>query len=622
MLTKTLKFLGAVSFLGAAMAFVSCSPSGPRTVDYPIINFANTSTLDITRVELNDSNTVLHVNAYYRPGYWIRIAEDTHLVADGKQYAMTGTDGIEPGTEFWMPESGEANFKLIFEPLPYSTKRFDFIEGNDPRAFTIWDIDITGKQAAKYPEGLPEELKKDPVDGQVPEPIFEMGNTTINIHMLPYRPEFGSRLNIYVNSMYATQDEHIVKIDDKGNGSISFDQYGSAHAAIVNPEQGYLLGSMTLYPGETLDCYIDMRTSGYFAMSHRPDSLKSSINLAINTGYYSNFDRMTSGIKDYYGLNLHTGEFADYHMSGDEYMAMVKSRYETNSQSIAESDAPQMIKEYHMLRLQNDVLDAISAYRYLLGHNYRNVKGDWRSPINEDSIPARLTDKDFAQVTTWFDTSNPRLLMLDVAIGSFNWNEHGAKGDLSKSILKFSEMAAIARNRELTQADIDSLKTLSNPFFAEACDSINQRAIRECLRLQELANVPPTPDTDDNIFDAIIAPHKGKVVVVDLWNTWCGPCRAALSANEPLKENELSSDDIVWIYIADDSSDHTKYLSMIPDIKGIHYKLTTDQKDAICKRFNVDGIPYYILVDRSGKAEGRPDIRDHSKYIEAIKSKL
>ena len=41
------------------------------------------------------------------------------------------------------------------------------------------------------------------------------------------------------------------------------------------------------------------------------------------------------------------------------------------------------------------------------------------------------------------------------------------------------------------------------------------------------------------LFDAIIAPYRGKVVLVDFWNTWCGPCRMALKAIEPAKEDEL-----------------------------------------------------------------------------------
>ena len=282
-----------------------------------------------------------------------------------------------------------------------------------------------------------------------------------------------------------------------------------------------------------------------------------------------------------------------------------------------------MEKEYHQLNLNNDVLKAIVGYRFFLEHNYRHVKQDWRTPVPEDSIVARLTDSDFAEVVGWIDTTDPRLLIISNAVGLTDWNAYGAKGDLSKSIKLFREMADKALKQQLKQEDLDSLKTLSNGFFAIACDSINQRTAREFARLRQKATVAETPDVaDDKVFDAIIAPHKGKVVVVDLWNTWCGPCRAALKENEPLKSAELANDDIVWIYIADESSDPVKYLDMITEIKGIHYKLTESQKNALKKRFNVDGIPYYIIVDRQGKAEGRPDLREHSKYIETIKSKL
>ncbi len=106
--------------------------------------------------------------------------------------------------------------------------------------------------------------------------------------------------------------------------------------------------------------------------------------------------------------------------------------------------------------------------------------------------------------------------------------------------------------------------------------------------------------------------------MVDLWNTWCGPCRASIAVNEPEKSGDLSSEDIVWIYIADESSPIKTYLSMIPDIKGIHYRVSPEQISAIRSHFGVDGIPYYILVDRKGKATGRPDLRDHDLFKKTL----
>ena len=88
------------------------------------------------------------------------------------------------------------------------------------------------------------------------------------------------------------------------------------------------------------------------------------------------------------------------------------------------------------------------------------------------------------------------------------------------------------------------------------------------------------------------------------------------------RAKELASDDIVWIYLADESSSVPLYLDMIKEIKGHHYLLNADQVSAVRKQFGVDGIPYYILVDKKGKATGRPDLRDHSKFKKTILEEL
>lgn len=60
---RNLLFLIAAA-LGALLP--SCTPAD-RVVENPLIATANTRTLDIVKVELSDTATVLHVNAYYRP---------------------------------------------------------------------------------------------------------------------------------------------------------------------------------------------------------------------------------------------------------------------------------------------------------------------------------------------------------------------------------------------------------------------------------------------------------------------------------------------------------------------------------------------------------------------------
>ena len=145
---RNLLFLIAAA-LGALLP--SCTPAN-RVVENPLIATANTRTLDIVKVELSDTATVLHVNAYYRPKNWIVISSDSYLQIPARRFMLTGAEGITPDSLFWMPKSGRASFVLRFPPLPRGTKSFDFIESDCDDCFKIYGVDLTGK--TEYPESV------------------------------------------------------------------------------------------------------------------------------------------------------------------------------------------------------------------------------------------------------------------------------------------------------------------------------------------------------------------------------------------------------------------------------------------------------------------------------------
>lgn len=115
---------------------------GVLLVNYPDYQANNTNgILEIKQVECNLNVTTLHFKAYYTPNNWIRIAEEAFLsTSDGKQYKVLKADGITLGKEFFMPESGEAEFSLTFEVLPKDAQTFTFQEGNGENVWAITDI--------------------------------------------------------------------------------------------------------------------------------------------------------------------------------------------------------------------------------------------------------------------------------------------------------------------------------------------------------------------------------------------------------------------------------------------------------------------------------------------------
>jgi len=103
----------------------------------------------------------------------------------------------------------------------------------------------------------------------------------------------------------------------------------------------------------------------------------------------------------------------------------------------------------------------------------------------------------------------------------------------------------------------------------------------------------------EDILQTILDNYKGKAVLIDMWATWCGPCRAGHKTMAPLKE-ELKGRNIKFIYITPPSSPPTTWLGMIKDIDGDHYYLTEEQNHYILQHFESSGIPTYAIYDTKG----------------------
>ena len=83
-----------------------------RVVEQPAFDAWSSTTLEIDKIALSDTATVFYIDAYFRPKYWIQVVKETTLRADGKTYPIKTGDGITLSEKFWMPESGEASFRL------------------------------------------------------------------------------------------------------------------------------------------------------------------------------------------------------------------------------------------------------------------------------------------------------------------------------------------------------------------------------------------------------------------------------------------------------------------------------------------------------------------------------
>lgn len=111
-------------------ALVVCSQT---VIDQPKTGFSTSANVNLIKIEVSDTATILSFRTYSRPGDWISIPDKTYIqesTGTEKMY-IKSTEGIKINEQYTMPESGNVTYKLFFPPIAKTTAFIDYGEGND-----------------------------------------------------------------------------------------------------------------------------------------------------------------------------------------------------------------------------------------------------------------------------------------------------------------------------------------------------------------------------------------------------------------------------------------------------------------------------------------------------------
>ncbi len=557
------------------MAACTSKPTYPVEVENPAIVYNNSSVLSINKVELNDTATLLYMHSKFRPGYWIKFDTATYLLSGGEKYSIKASDSFKIGEMFRMPASGEADFVLSFAPLPAATKAFDLIEDVPVEgAYRIIDILLTDVKSripkVRYHAGeklIPSVIsnEKAVLKGQIFGYRAEMGDEILSCSYFPY-------------GCGGEASETKLKLDKKGRFNVELSPYFPMSVLTT-------FGKCYVAPGHTTELYYDLAT--------KEIAFKGAL-AGINKDMFNQRVIDTEGELYFYTLDVNgmTGEQAYAHIDS----LCFRHRDSLQAQKL-ETDASRILLD---LLFKNSYL----SYRKNLPTYCRVLEVAYK----DGRLKQPYVSPDF-KTTTYTEEGMPEFLQKLEDSPYFSYSGARSANPLATEAYYVEKLLLnIDMGKVISEEEIAGLDTLSSPVYKELVeDHLTAYAqLQEKMNSMENVHLRPFDELPNGeLLARLLESYRGKPVLIDIWATWCAPCKSAMKTILPLKEK--LKDQVHFVYITGETSPLGDWQRMILDITGEHFYLSGGQYHFIMNKFKSQGVPTYLLFDANG--------RFHKKYI-------
>lgn len=136
------------------------------------------------------------------------------------------------------------------------------------------------------------------------------------------------------------------------------------------------------------------------------------------------------------------------------------------------------------------------------------------------------------------------------------------------------------------------------------------------------AYADPAPDftlqssTGENVR---LAEQRGKVVMLNFWASWCGPCRKEMPLLDAMYQRYSSAGFVLYgVNVEEDNTDAKKLLKEL----GVTFPVLFDTESKASSLYNVDAMPTTVVIDKKGQVRyvnrGYKD-GDENKYRDQIR---
>ncbi|MES2373264.1 MAG: TlpA disulfide reductase family protein [Bacteroidota bacterium] len=278
----------------------------------------------------------------------------------------------------------------------------------------------------------------------------------------------------------------------------------------------------------------------------------------------------------------------------DSSVMMVEVAAGERSHSLADSEVSKEFAKLEAARIKADLINSLLSIRAYF---------PMRRKLSKDS--ADSFQKNFEQTITPYvskhnkDFIDPQFLKLAVYRDVIDDLVAGEKG-VSKNLQQVKAwISARDMAQQLKRASDREAKMKFEPSINALADASYRTALTTTLnKVMLLSNGDAAFDfaaLDTDAKTLRLSDLKGKLIYIDLWATWCGPCLQEMPAYEKLKESYKDNPAIRFISLSiDDNKDAWKKNMQQRNAQGLQWIVDR----AKLQPYNIMSIPRSILVDK------------------------
>ena len=278
-----------------------------------------------------------------------------------------------------------------------------------------------------------------------------------------------------------------------------------------------------------------------------------------------------------------------------------------NSAALEESFTSRELKNIHYASVEK-------LNNYESAHRFYTKNSEFKP---SDSFSSGITSIDLNNINDFNNSSSYRNILQS---HYSNLTQDKINGEDEKYDLVYLDMINENVNNETIKNDLlysnakygitytENLKDFYTNFMAYSTDTVNNKEITKAfnkLKTTAIGELSPKFMNYENFNGSTTSLDdlKGKYVYIDVWATWCGPCKREIPSLKKI-EKQYHGKNIAFVSISVDvEKDHEAWKKMIveKELGGIQLYADKSWNSSFITDYSIKGIPRFILIDPDGK---------------------